>query len=90
MKIIKYQTCNRVNRGTEAEPAWEDVLYPVEIRCTAAYLEANEEIAKREAYNGEYTVEDDGQPDPEVQPTEAERISELEEALAMLLSGVTE
>ena len=29
------------------------------------YSETNEEIAKREAYKGEYTIEDDGQPEPE-------------------------
>lgn len=28
------------------------------------YSEANEAIAQKEAYNGEYTIEDDGQPDP--------------------------
>lgn len=65
MKIIKYQLCNRVNYGTEEEPKWEDVLYPVEICCTADNLEANEAIAQREAYNGEYTIEDDGQPEPD-------------------------
>ena len=59
---------------------------PVEM----GWNETNEEIAKKEAYKGEYTIEDDGQPEPEVQHTEAERISELEESLAMLLSGVTE
>lgn len=53
--------------------------------------EANEEIAKREAYNGEYTIEDDGQPEPETNAqTQEERIAELEEALELLLSGVTE
>ena len=52
--------------------------------------EANEEIAKKEAYNGEYTIEDDGQPEPVPQQTQEERIAELEEALEMLLSGVTE
>lgn len=52
--------------------------------------EMNEEIAKREADNGEYTIEDDGQPEMEVQATDAERIADLEEAFALLLSGVTE
>ena len=53
---------------------------------------ANEETAKREAYNGEYTIEDDGQDDTAApsQPTNEERIAELEEALELLLSGVTE
>ena len=52
------------------------------------YSTEAEEIARREAYNGEYTVEDDGQPEPE--PTEEERIAQLEAALELLLSGVTE
>ncbi len=86
MKVIKYDLCTRVNRGTEEEPQIEEILFPV----TMGWNETNEEIAKREAYNGEYTVEDDGQPEPEAQPTDAERIAELEEALAMLLNGVTE
>lgn len=36
--------------------------------------EANEEIAKAEALNGEYTIEDDGQPDPECEPTQLDII----------------
>ena len=51
---------------------------------------AREEIAKLEADNGKYKVEDDGLPEPELQLTDAERIAELEEALELLLSGVTE
>ena len=34
-----------------------------------AYTEANEEIAKKEAWGGEYTIEDDGQPEPEAVET---------------------
>ena len=34
---------------------------PVEM----GWNEENEEIAKREAYNGEYTIEEDGQAEPE-------------------------
>lgn len=91
MKIIKYNFLScRINNGTEESPNYEDVILPKEIRCSSANLEANEAIAKAEAYNGEYTIEDDGQPEPEAQPSDAERIAELEEALAMLLSGVTE
>ena len=52
----------------------------------------DEDIAKaaETAYNGEYTIEDDGQPEPETQPTQEERLTELEEAFDLLLSGVTE
>ena len=52
------------------------------------YTEANLETALRDAYNGEYEIYDDGKPEAEL--TDSERIAELEEALDMLLSGVTE
>ena len=61
MKILKYNLCTRVNHGTEEAPKWENILSAV----TMGWNEANEEIAKREAYKGEYTIEDDGQPEPE-------------------------
>lgn len=54
----------------------------------APYSEANAEIAKNEAVNGEYTIEDDGEEVPA--QTNEERIAELEEALALLLSGEVE
>ena len=47
------------------------------------------ERAKEVAHNGEYTIEDDGVEETH-EPTDKERIAELEEALAMLLNGVTE
>lgn len=52
MKILKYNLCTE-----------EEILLPV----TMGWNEANEEIAKREAYNGEYTIEDDGQPEPKTE-----------------------
>ena len=85
MKILKYNLCTRVNHGTEEEPQIEEIFSAVTMGCN----EANEEIAKREAHNGEYTIEDDGVEETH-EPTDKERIAELEEALAMLLNGVTE
>lgn len=86
-KVIKYKFLSaEINHGTEEEPNIEQFLIGVEV----GWNEANEEIAKKEAYNGEYTIEDDGQPEQEAQPTDTERIAELEEAMDMLLSGVTE
>lgn len=85
MKVLKYKLCTRVNHGTADAPVWEDVLTPV----IMGWNEINEEIAKAEAYKGEYTIEDDGEEEV-VEPTAEERIKELEEALALLLSGVTE
>lgn len=51
---------------------------------------ASLEIAKQESYNGEYTVVDDGQPNVEEHGTNDERLTDLEEAVALILSGVTE
>ena len=50
-KVIKYFRCIEEN---------EENLIPVEM----GWNEGNEEIAKLEAYNGEYTIEDDGLPEP--------------------------
>lgn len=86
MLRLEYYINNPVNNGTAESPEWVDIP----ITKSIPYSEANEEIAKREAYNGEYSIEDDGQPEPVAQPTDAERIAELEEALDMLLNGVTE
>ena len=83
-KLIRYQFVSaEINRGTEDEPKLEKVI----LNKTMTWSEANEEVAKREACNGEYTIEDDGL---ELLPTDTQRIAELEEALDMLLNGVTE
>ena len=73
MKIIKYQLCTEINHGTEEQPNIEQVFSGVSL----GWSEANEEIAKAEAYNGEYTVEDDGKPEPVISPTNAEHASSL-------------
>ena len=58
------------------------------ISHTEEEYEKNLLVALQEAFNGEYTIEE--VEEPETPPTDAERIAELEEALAMLLDGVTE
>ena len=93
-KVIKYKFCSIVKGLKEVyapdaeEPTYEQYERKVFRSVKLPWSEKNEEIAKKEAYNGEYTIEDDGQ--NEAPPTDAERIAELEEALAMLLNGVTE
>lgn len=88
MKVIKYLFLSaEVNHGTEEEPNIEQIF----LEKSMPYSQSSEEIAKREAYNGEYIIEDDGQADTsEEQRTQEERIAGLEEALDLLLSGVTE
>lgn len=88
MKTIKYKFLScEVNHGTEENPNMEQVLLEKTMFCkNEGEFAENYPIAQREAV-GEITVE--GEFEPEI-PTDKDRIEELEEALAMLLSGVTE
>ena len=80
MKIIRYTMAANVNRGTSEAPVWEQAFFPVEM----GWNPTNEEIARREAYEGRYTLEDDGMEEPAETSLEG-RIAELEAALAMIL-----
>lgn len=78
MKVLKYRLMTEVNHGTEEQPDIQTIFSGVSL----GWSEANEEIAKREAYNGEYTIEDDGRPEPE--PTEQEQLrADVDFLLAM-------
>lgn len=74
MKWIKYKFLStEINHGTEEKPVMEQIF----LEKSMGWNEANEEIAKREAYNGEYTIEDDGQPEPVSEPTADEILNVL-------------
>lgn len=84
MKVIKYQLCTEVNRGTEEQPNIEQMFSG----ATSRWSEANEQIAKSEAYNGEYTIEDDGKPEPA--PTQLDRIEAQTAYTAMMTDTLLE
>ena len=84
MKIIKYQLCTEVNHGTEDKPDIQQVFSAV----TLGWSEANEKIAKAEAYNGEYTIEDDDEPEPA--PTQIDRIEAQVAYTAMMTETLLE
>ena len=73
MKVLKYRLCTEPNHGTEEKPDIQQIFSDV----TLGWSETNEEIAKREAYNGEYTIEDDGEPEPEQEPSTDEVLNAL-------------
>lgn len=74
MVWIKYQIAKEQKFGEETYLVFSDIMK----QKTPETLE----IAKREAYNGEYTIEDDGQPEPE--PTEQEQLrADVDFLLAM-------
>ena len=79
MKRILYKFISaEINHGTEEEPNIEIVL----LEKSLPYIDGAIELAQREAYNGEYTIEDDGKPEPE--PTEQEQLrADVDFLLAM-------
>jgi hypothetical protein len=86
-KIIKYKFLScEVNHGTEKNPNIEQIFS----EKFMGWNEANEKIAKREAYNGEYTIEDDGQPEPEAQPTQLDVIEAQVTYTAMMTDTLLE
>ena len=79
MKIIKYKYLSaEINHGTEEEPVIEQII----LEKSMPWNEVNEEIARKEAYKGEYTIEDDGKPEPEPMPSGGDSAvwDELDEA----------
>nr|DAH62334.1 MAG TPA: ChiA1-BD-binding domain protein [Caudoviricetes sp.] len=73
MKKLKYQLCTEINRGTEDDPQIEQMLSDVTLDWSAA----NEELAKLEAYNGEYEIIDDGEPEPVTPPSNDELAADI-------------
>ena len=74
MKVLKYKL-----------KSWASILDGI-----MDYSEANEEIAKQEAYKGEYTIEDDGQPDAVAQPTQLDIIESQVTYTAMMTDTLLE
>lgn len=79
MKIIKYKFLS-------AEIDNEQLF----LEKSMGWNEVNEEIAKQEAYNGEYTIEDDGEPDPAGFPTQFDRIEAQVAYTAMMTDTLLE
>ena len=87
MLRIKYQFLScEVNHGTEETPDMERVFLAVEMD----WNEANEEIAKREAYNGEYEIVDDGEPEPVTEPSQLDVIEAQVTYTAMMTDTLLE
>ena len=80
MKWLKYrQLVGKAEDGTE-----------VFQEMGATYSEENEEKIKEITYNGEYTVEDDGQPDLAETPTQLDMIEAQVTYTAMMTDTLLE
>ena len=74
MKSIHYKIATEENRGTKEEPKIEKILKP---QIASPVSSENIELVKQIAYNGEYTIEDDGEPEPEQEPSTDEVLNAL-------------
>ena len=84
MKVIKYQICTPVNHGTQENPLWEDVLSAVTMQWNAT----NELTAKREAWEGRYSIEEE--PDEVAAPTRMDAIEAQLAYTAMMTDTLLE
>lgn len=85
MKSIKYQLMKETNAGTEEKPDIVQTVVSKEIQCTVENLEANLAIAKSEAYNGEYTIEEE----PDDRPLDEIRADKQEELSSSCNAAIT-
>lgn len=89
MKVLRYQVLqSEINHGTKDNPDIEVILLPMERFSDEANLERSCDIAQAEAYNGEYTIEDDGKPEPA--PTQLDRIEAQTTYTAMMTDTLME
>lgn len=87
MNIIRYHLSTQINTGTEENPVWQPLLSAVELPDSAS----NRALAAREAYLGEYIIEDDGkQAVPSAQEDTDAMLIDHEYRLTLLELGLTE
>lgn len=86
MKYIQYQIYTKVNVGTENEPAYEDVFTEKDM----TWSEENEEIARKEAYNGEIEFFDDEELESSANPTQLDIIEAQVTYTAMMTDTLLE
>lgn len=80
-QIIKEETYDVITESG-VEQKTRQVLEPMVFTCSSSLLDQNVAFVSSIAYNGEYTIEDDGQPEPE--PTEQEQLrADVDFLLAM-------
>ena len=82
MKVLKYRLMTEVNHGTEEKPDIQQIFSDV----TIGWSKSNEEIAKREAYNGEYTIEEEHD-DRQLDEIRADKLEELSASCNAAITG---
>lgn len=89
MKILSYKIMGytEVYNPDSEEVERQECLANVTVPCpTQADFDANYAIAEKEAYNGEITVEDDGEPDPA--PADDDEYADMAAAIREGVNGI--
>lgn len=94
MKSIKYQreipaVIGKDADGNEVITSYAH-LRTEECRFTDADKDMRIAEVLKVAYNGEYTIEDDGQPEPEPEPTQLDRVEAQATYTAMMTDTLLE
>ena len=80
-RIMKEETYDVITESG-VEQKTRQVLDGMTVTCSSSLLEQNIALVESIAHNGEYTIEDDGEPEPE--PTEQEQLrADVDFLLAM-------
>lgn len=88
METVTETVTETVVTGYEEKVEVEQIFSNVKIKCTAANFDVNYAIAEKEAYNGEITVEDDGEPDPEPAPADDDEYADMAAAIREGVNGI--
>ena len=84
MRKIYYQISNTVEIVTENKPKQSCILF----QKILPYSKENEELARTESYNGEYSIEED--PEESAKPTQLDRIEAQVAYTAMMTDTLLE
>ena len=88
MKKLKYKFL--VTSKTIIDPEKGEVTKEFFSNCILPYSEANEELAKKEAYNGEYEIFEDEKTESVPKPTQLDRIEAQVTYTAMITDTLLE
>lgn len=87
MKKIEFLVCHTY---TEMNGEVAETFTKQTCICTEEELSTNIEIVKKIAYNGKYTIEEDGQPEPTAEPTQLDQIEAQVTYTAMMTDTLLE
>ena len=86
METVTETITETVVTGYEEKEEVTQIFSDVKIKCTSENFEANYAIAEKEAYNGEITVEDDGEVDPA--PADDDEYADMAAAIREGVNGI--